>query len=238
MNVTIDKEFRTLITPHTEEEFAGLEALCLKYGIQDSLKTWNGILIDGHNRYEIAEKHGLEFKTEEGMAKAIATCKKYDIDAIVAIGGDGTFRGATDLSLRGIPAIGVTGTIDNDITATDYTVGYDTAMNTVLSLIDDLRDTCESHSRCNVVEVMGRGAGDIALNTAIALGASAVVRALLTSHIRSAFAVYRKINLNHAQAFEISGHSAVKIRHCYSPLSAVLLYPAVQSSQRIIPSMS
>lgn len=65
MNVTIDKEFRTLITPHTEEEFAGLEALCLKYGIQDSLKTWNGILIDGHNRYEIAEKHGLEFKTEE-----------------------------------------------------------------------------------------------------------------------------------------------------------------------------
>ena len=116
----------------------------------------------------------VEFKTEEGMAKAIATCKKYDIDAIVAIGGDGTFRGATDLTLRGIPAIGVTGTIDNDITATDYTVGFDTAMNTVLETVDKLRDTCESHARCNVVEVMGRDCGQIALMTGIASGAMAV----------------------------------------------------------------
>ncbi len=113
----------------------------------------------------------VEFKTEEGMAKAIATCKKYDIDAIVAIGGDGTFRGATDLTLRGVPTIGVTGTIDNDITATDYTVGFDTAMNTVLDAVDKLRDTCESHARCNVVEVMGRNCGQIALMSGIALGA-------------------------------------------------------------------
>ena len=115
-----------------------------------------------------------EFKTEEGMQKAIATCKKYDIDAIVAIGGDGTFRGATDLTLHGIPTIGVTGTIDNDITATDYTVGFDTAMNTVLDAVDRLRDTCESHARCNVVEVMGRDCGQIALMTGIAAGAVAV----------------------------------------------------------------
>ena len=113
----------------------------------------------------------LEFKTEEGMAKAIATCKKYKIDGIVAIGGDGTFRGATDLAIRGIPTIGVTGTIDNDITATDYTVGFDTAMNTVTELLDKLRDTCESHARCNVVEIMGRDCGQLALMAGIAGGA-------------------------------------------------------------------
>ena len=116
-----------------------------------------------------------EFKTEEGMQKAIETCKKHGIDGIVAIGGDGTFRGATDLSVRGIPTIGIPATIDNDITATENSIGFDTAMNTVLAACDRLRDTCESHARCNVVEVMGRGAGDIALNTAMALGAVAVV---------------------------------------------------------------
>lgn len=115
-----------------------------------------------------------EFKTEEGMQKAIATCKKHNIDGIIAIGGDGTFRGATDLSIRGIPCIGVSGTIDNDITATDITVGYDTAMNTVLALGDRLRDTCESHARCNVIEVMGRHAGYIAVETGLALNAIGV----------------------------------------------------------------
>ena len=115
-----------------------------------------------------------EFATEEGMNKALATCKKHNIDAIVAIGGDGTFRGATDLSLHGVPTVGVTGTIDNDITATDYTVGFDTAMNTVLDALDNFMDSCESHARCNVVEVMGRDCGDIAVRTAIASGAIAV----------------------------------------------------------------
>ncbi len=115
-----------------------------------------------------------EFKTEEGMKKAIETCKRNSIDAIIAIGGDGTFRGATDLAVHGIPTIGVTGTIDNDITATDYTVGFDTAMNTVVDILDKLRDTCESHARCNVVEVMGRDCGQIALRAGIAAGAMAV----------------------------------------------------------------
>ena len=112
-----------------------------------------------------------EFRTLEGQKKAAATCKLLGLDGIVAIGGDGTFRGATDLSIRGIPTIGVTGSIDNDITATDYTVGFDTAMNTVLECVDRLRDTCESHARCNVVEVMGRDCGEIALKTGIASGA-------------------------------------------------------------------
>lgn len=115
-----------------------------------------------------------EFKTVEGRRRAIDNCKKFNIDAIVAIGGDGTFRGATALTLEGIPAIGVTGTIDNDITATDYTVGFDTAMNTVLEAVDRLRDTCESHARCNVLEVMGRNCGQIALMAGIASGAIAV----------------------------------------------------------------
>ena len=115
-----------------------------------------------------------EFQTEEGMRRAIATCEKFLIDGIVAIGGDGTFRGAQDLTHRGIPCIGLPGTIDNDVTSTEFTIGFDTAMNTTLDLIDKLRDTCESHARCNVVEVMGRGAGDIALQTAVASGATAV----------------------------------------------------------------
>ena len=116
-----------------------------------------------------------EMLTDEGKNKAIKTCKNLEIDGIVAIGGDGTFRGAAALTVLGIPCIGIPGTIDNDITSTDNSIGYDTAMNTVIDLIDKLRDTCESHARCNVVEVMGRGAGDIAMNTGIAAGATAVV---------------------------------------------------------------
>lgn len=115
-----------------------------------------------------------EFKTPEGMAKALATCRENDIDAIVAIGGDGTFRGATDLTNHGIPSIGIPATIDNDITATDLTIGYDTAVNTLLSMIDYLRDTCESHARCNVVEVMGRDCGLVALYAGICTGAVAI----------------------------------------------------------------
>ena len=116
-----------------------------------------------------------EFKTEKGMEKAVKTCREFGIDGIVAIGGDGTFRGATDLTAHGIPCVGIPATIDNDISSTDATIGFDTAMNTVIELVDKLRDTCESHARCNVVEVMGRGAGDIALSTGIASGATAVV---------------------------------------------------------------
>lgn len=115
-----------------------------------------------------------EFKTEEGMKRAIATCKEHQIDAIIAIGGDGTFRGATDMSRLGFPAVGIPGSIDNDITASDYTIGLDTATNTTIEMIDKLCDTCDSHSRCNVVEVMGRECGQIALLAGIATGAIAV----------------------------------------------------------------
>jgi len=116
----------------------------------------------------------LEFATEEGMAKAVETCRNNNIDGIVAIGGDGTFRGATDLTRHGVPCIGIPGTIDNDITSTDYTLGFDTAMNTVMNMADNLKDTHESHARCAVIEVMGRDAGYIALEAGIAVGAVAI----------------------------------------------------------------
>ncbi len=116
-----------------------------------------------------------EFRYKEGVDKAVKSCKEHGIDGIVVIGGDGSFRGAADLSAAGIPCVGVPGTIDNDIAMTEYTIGYDTAMNTAMELIDKLRDTASSHDRCSVVEVMGRRAGYIALNTGIACGAIAVI---------------------------------------------------------------
>ncbi len=115
------------------------------------------------------------FKTEEGLKEAVEVCKKHGIEGIVVIGGDGSFRGARDLSLAGIPCVGVPATIDNDISSTEYTIGFDTAMNTVVQMVDRLRDTCDSHERCSVVEVMGRHAGHIALRTAIGVGALAVM---------------------------------------------------------------
>lgn len=116
-----------------------------------------------------------EFKTEEGIQKAVDTCKKVGIDGMVIIGGDGSFRGARDLSLRGIPCIGLPGTIDNDISCTDYTIGYDTCLNTIVQMVDRIRDTSESHDRCTVVEVMGRGAGYLALESGIAVGATSIL---------------------------------------------------------------
>ena len=116
-----------------------------------------------------------DFKGEAGRNKAVGTCKLLGLDALVGIGGDGTFRGLLTLAEAGISVMGIPGTIDNDISCTDYTIGYDTAMNTALEMIDKLRDTTQSHDRCSVVEVMGRNAGYIALNVAIASGAMAVL---------------------------------------------------------------
>ncbi len=116
-----------------------------------------------------------EFRTEEGLEKARAKCAELGLEGLVVIGGDGSFRGAADLSARGILCVGLPGTIDNDISCTEYTIGYDTAMNTAMELVDKLRDTSQSHDRCSVVEVMGRNAGFIAVNTGIACGAIEVI---------------------------------------------------------------
>lgn len=116
-----------------------------------------------------------EFKTEEGQLKGIEQLEKFGIEGVIVIGGDGSFRGAQALSDRGFPTIGVPGTIDNDIPGTDYTLGFDTTVNTVIESLDRVRDTAGSHGRVLVVEVMGRDAGDIAIWSGLGAGAEAIV---------------------------------------------------------------
>lgn len=152
-------------------------------------RGWNGLIsgdivrLDEHSVAHIIGRGGTmlytarsnEFRTEEGQRKAVATCKLLGLDGIVAIGGDGTFRGALALSRHGIAVVGIPATIDNDISCTDYCIGYDTAANTAIECIDKLRDTMQAHERCSVVEVMGRRAGHLALYVGLAIGATAVL---------------------------------------------------------------
>ncbi|MCL2031388.1 MAG: 6-phosphofructokinase [Oscillospiraceae bacterium] len=116
-----------------------------------------------------------EFNSPEGIAKARDTCKYRGIDGIVAIGGDGTFRGLRDLSHAGVLTCGVPATIDNDIACTNYSIGFDTACNTAADAIDKLRDTMQSHERCSIVEVMGHRSGHLAVYVGIAVGANAIL---------------------------------------------------------------
>ena len=156
------------------------------YGIR---RGWNGLIhgdivkLDQKSVSHTINRGGTilytarsrEFMTEEGQRKAVSTCKFLGLDSIIAIGGDGTFRGALALSRYGIPVIGIPGTIDNDISCTNYCIGFDTAANTAIECIDKLRDTMQSHERCSVVEVMGRNAGYLAMYVGLAVGATAVL---------------------------------------------------------------
>jgi len=162
--------------------FHGVEV----YGIR---RGWNGLIsgdivkLDEKSVSRTINKGGTilytarskEFMTEEGQRKAVSTCKFLGLDSIIAIGGDGTFRGARALSKYGINVIGIPGTIDNDISCTNYCIGFDTAANTAIECIDKLRDTMQSHERCSVVEVMGRNAGYLAMYVGLAVGATAVL---------------------------------------------------------------
>ncbi len=160
----------------------GYEAIGIKRGY-NGLINGEIVQLDERSVSNIIQRGGtvlytarcLEFKEKEGVERAKEKCEELGLEGIVVIGGDGSFRGAADLSAMGIPCIGLPGTIDNDVSCTDYTIGYDTAMNTAVEMIDKIRDTAQSHDRCSVVEVMGRNAGWIALNVGIAVGASAVV---------------------------------------------------------------
>jgi 6-phosphofructokinase 1 len=116
-----------------------------------------------------------EFMEEGGVQKAIAQARYYGIEGLVVIGGDGSFKGAQKLAELGLPTIGIPGTIDNDIACTDYTIGFDTAVNTAKDAVDKIRDTAGSHRRCNIIEVMGRNCGDLAIHVAICCGAEAVL---------------------------------------------------------------
>lgn len=156
------------------------------YGIR---RGWNGLIhgdivkLDEKSVAHIINRGGTilytarstEFMTEEGQRKAVSTCKFLGLDGIVAIGGDGTFRGAQALSKYGISVVGIPGTIDNDISCTNYCIVFDTAANTAIECIDKLRDTMQSHERCSVVEVMGRNAGYLAMYVGLATGATAVL---------------------------------------------------------------
>ena len=139
--------------------------------------------MDAHSVSDIIQRGGTvlytarcqEFRTPEGQQKGADICKKHGIDGIIVIGGDGSFQGAQKLSHLGINTIGVPGTIDLDIACTDYTIGFDTAVNTAMEAIDKIRDTSTSHDRCSVIEVMGRSAGYIALWCGIANGAEDIL---------------------------------------------------------------
>ncbi len=141
--------------------------------VEMNLRSVSGIIHRGGTVLYTARSP--EFNTEAGMQKAIQVCRSHNILGVVVIGGDGSFRGARDLSERGYNCVGIPGTIDNDIACSDYTIGFDTAMNTAMEAVDRLRDTSQSHDRCSVVEVMGRRAGWLALRCGIAVGATSIL---------------------------------------------------------------
>lgn len=162
--------------------YHGIECYGIRRGY-NGLISGDVIRLDEKNISHIINRGGTilytarsdEFLTENGQKKAAATCKFLGLDGIVAIGGDGTFRGAAALSRFGINVICVPATIDNDICCTNYSIGFDTAANTAIDCIDKLRDTMQSHERCSVVEVMGRNAGYLAMYVGLAVGATAVL---------------------------------------------------------------
>ncbi|MBQ1986239.1 MAG: 6-phosphofructokinase [Clostridia bacterium] len=175
MNAAVRSVVRTALS-------FGMEVYAVRHGY-NGLLTGEVEKMDLRSVSNIIQRGGtslltarsLEYNTPAGVKKAADKCRELGVDGVVVIGGDGSFRGARDLTGAGIPCIGIPGTIDNDIACTDYTIGYDTAMNTAMEMIDKIRETTESHDRCNVVEVMGRRCGDIALNTGIAVGAIATL---------------------------------------------------------------
>ena len=164
-------------------------AQCLEIGCLGILHGYAGLIrgdhiplnekvvkgITGRGGTMLYTARSQEFTTEEGLTQAANTCKSLGIEGLVVIGGDGTFRGALELSRHGISVVGVPCTIDNDIGCTAYTIGFDTACNTAVDAVDRLNDTMQSHERCSVVEVMGRNAGHLALCVGIATGATVIM---------------------------------------------------------------
>ncbi len=175
MNAAIRAVVRTAIYNH-------IEVLGVRKGY-NGLINGDFISMDARSVGETLQRGGtilqtarcLEFKEIEGVRKAVKVAKESGMDGLIVIGGDGSFRGARDLTREGLPTIAMPGTIDNDIGCSEYTIGYDTCLNTVIEAVDKLRDTCSSHERCSVVEVMGRNAGYIAVEAAIACGAEVVL---------------------------------------------------------------
>ena len=175
MNAAVRAVVRTALS-------RGIECVGIRRGWSGLINS-DFVMLKAENVRHILSRGGTvlytarceEFLTEEGRLKAVSTCRLLGLDGIVAIGGDGTFRGALELSRLGVPVIGIPATIDNDIGCSNYTIGFDTACNTAVECIDKLRDTMQSHERCSVVEVMGRHAGFLALYVGLSVGATAVL---------------------------------------------------------------
>ncbi len=161
---------------------AGKNVKGIRRGYQGLLEE-DIIDMSRHSVSDIVDKGGTilftarcaEFRTEEGQKKGAEICRKHGIDGLVVIGGDGSYAGAQKLAAQGINTVGVPGTIDLDIACTEYTIGFDTAVNTAMQAIDKVRDTSTSHERCSIIEVMGRNAGYIALWCGIANGAEDIL---------------------------------------------------------------
>lgn len=162
--------------------FAGMEVVGIERGyaglleglfVPLSMRSVSDIIQRGGTILRTARC--VEFKTKEGQAKGIEQLRKEGIDGLIVVGGDGSFMGAKALSEQGFPAIGIPGTIDNDLAYTDYTLGFDTACNTILDAINKIRDTMSSHERVSIVEVMGRNCGDLALYAGMGGGAEVII---------------------------------------------------------------
>ena len=196
------------------------------YGIR---RGWHGLIqgdivkLDEKSVTRIINRGGTilytarskEFTTPEGQRKGASTCKFLGLDSIIAIGGDGTFKGAQALSNHGINVIGIPATIDNDIGCTKYCLGFDTAANTAIECIDKLRDTMQSHERCSVVEVMGRHAGYLAMYVGLATGATAV---LVPEHKTSYEELVEKIRQARLRGFT---HYMIVVAEGYAPATEV-----------------
>ena len=175
MNAAVRAVTRTAI-------YYGIECIGIRRGWQGLINS-DFVILDANSVRHILGRGGTilytarseEFMTEKGREKAVGTCKMLGLDGVIAIGGDGTFKGALELSRLGVPVMGIPATIDNDIGCSNYTIGFDSACNTAIECIDKLRDTMQSHERCSVVEVMGRHAGFLALYVGIAVGATSVL---------------------------------------------------------------
>lgn len=213
MNAAIRAVTRTAISK-------GIEVIGIRHGYSGLLSeetqaldilSVSGILNEGGSM--LCSARSPEFREDAGVDKGRAICQKLGLNGLVVIGGDGSFRGARDLSQKGIPCIGIPGTIDNDISCTEYTLGFDTAIGTVVEMAERLRSTSQSHDRCNLIEVMGQRAGDLALHAGIACGAIAILLPEVTfelARVVNTMAQTRKAGKQHFLIIVSEGVTATK----------------------------
>ena len=231
MNAAVRAVVRTALS-------CGIECIGIRRGWQGLINA-DFVKLDSSSVGHILSRGGTilytarseDFMTEKGRERAVMTCKMLGIDGVVAIGGDGTFRGALELSRLGVPVVGIPATIDNDLGCSNYTIGFDTACNTAIDCIDKLRDTMQSHELCSVVEVMGRNAGFLALYVGIAVGATAV---LIPEHEED----FQKNVVERIQASRLAGNTHFMIVVAEGAGSAVEIGKQIKETIGIEPRVT